>query len=689
MAKEEKGKKGEQKEVNFFRSICFKLISAFLVPVIGMIVLGFASYYKASGAIVQSYKESTQQSINMLELYLELVATSERDEFKSYLVDDQLSTYFAGLEDTKIGSTTNKDYEASLRNKMALDSRIKSIYFLADGGKSINAASVKAPQDAYTAYISTAQGAAANDDRLNWYLYGMDSDVDDTVGLETGNYALRLVRRMNDLKAVMVVNVDASFTRNAMKSLDPGEDGYVVMITSDGTEFYSDETLAPEVPIVYGTEFYQTAMADEEMSGNSIILLNGDPYLFVYGKISFGNVMVCTLIPESTMLDQTADIKQLSLIFTLAAVVLAMVLGTILSKSMSGTIQYILRQLRKVSHGDLTVHLTSKRKDELALLCTGVNDTVTHVKALIQDVNEVSAKLKESASYVSQAAGTFVETSEDIQNAVSEIEVGVKELDSGSEDCLSQMDSLSDKITNVSENADEIGKLTSSAGSTINTGIESVQGLTESARSTTEITQNVISAIGELEDKSKSISKIVSAINDIAEQTNLLSLNASIEAARAGEAGKGFAVVAEEIRKLSDQCLESAGRITNIVNEIVAQTEDVVGIAKKAEAVVSTQSGAVEETTQSFKMIDKQVESLLKALATISSNVADMNSSRAETLESIESISAVSAKTAACSTTVYSSAGSQLDAVKDLDKAAQELHDRSEMLTEILSTFTV
>jgi methyl-accepting chemotaxis protein len=399
--------------------------------------------------------------------------------------------------------------------------------------------------------------------------------------------------------------------------------------------------------------------------------------------------MVAALIPESVVLLETADIKQLSVILTIVAAIIALLLGTLISRQMSGTIRYILRQLDKVSKGDLTVHLTSKRKDEFGLLCDGVNDTVEQVKGLIVHVNEVSNQLTNAAAYVSEASGTFLETSQDIQNAVSEIEVGVNRLDSGSEDCMTQMDSLSGKITNVSQNADEIGKLTSSTGNTISSGIESVQGLTASAQSTTEITQNVIVAIQELETKSKSISKIVSAINDIAEQTNLLSLNASIEAARAGEAGKGFAVVAEEIRKLSDQCLGSAGQISTIVNEIVEKTQDVVSIAQQAEEVVSTQAGAVEETTASFRQIDQQVESLLSALATIASNVQEMNSSRSQTLEAIEGISAVSAETAACSTSVYSSAGSQMNAIKDLDQAAQDLRERADRMVEILGTFTV
>ena len=681
--------KTKQKEVKFFRSIQFRLISVFLIPIIGIVILGIVSYQKASDAIVQSYKESTQQSINMLKLYMDLVVTSEKDEFKTYLINEELSTYYAGLADTKTGTATNSSYMGSLRNKITLDSRLKSVYFLADEGRTIKTSSSTISLDAYSAYIDTEQGKLVNEEGFNWHLFGADSETDTQAELESGNYSLRLAKRMNDLKAIMLVNLDSDFTRSAMQSLDPGEGGYVVMVTSDGKEFYSDETLAPEAPIVYGTDFYLSAMEAEEPVGNRIINIDGKPFLFVYGKLSFGNVMVCTLIPEATLLDQTAYIKKISLILSILVAVIATLLGTIISRRMSGTIQYILRQLRKVSKGDLTVHLKSKSKDEFGLLCAGVNETVEHVKDLIVHVNEVSGQLNEAAAYVNEASGTFVETSNDIQNVVSELEIGVNKLDTGSEDCLTQMDSLSGKISNVSTNAEEIAKLTSSTGDTITMGIASVQELTESAKSTAEITQNVIEAIEELEGKSKSIHKIIQDINDIAEQTNLLSLNASIEAARAGDAGRGFAVVAEEIRKLSDQCQESAGKISTIVTEIIGKTQEVVDIARQAEEVVASQTDVVEDTTNSFRMIDQQVASLIKALGTISNVVEEMNNSRNETLEAIESISAVSAETAACSSSVHNSAGTQLSAVKDLEDASTELRSRSDRLVEILGSFQV
>ena len=97
----------------------------------------------------------------------------------------------------------------------------------------------------------------------------------------------------------------------------------------------------------------------------------------------------------------------------------------------------------------------------------------------------------------------------------------------------------------------------------------------------------------------------------------------------------------------------------------------------------------MEETTASFRQIDQQVESLLEALATISSNVSEMNTSRVETLETIESISAVCAKTSACSTSVYTAVETQMGASKELTDAADTLQRRAGRLRDVLSTFTV
>lgn len=677
------------REVAFYRSIQFRLILSFFVPVICIIVLGVASNQKASSALIENYEASVSQTMDMMQQYVSLIVSSERDTFKPYLNNADMKKYMGGLMSAEDAGATRKSFQSEFRNAMALDTKLKDVSFLADDCRTICSDNASFPDNAYTTYLETPQGQAMMEDEFSWYVFGQDSATDEAFGIDTSSYALRLVRKLPEAKAAMMISIDADYIRTAMQSMDPGTNGYVVLVTSDGQEFYSDETLTMEQPLVYNTDYYQLVMASEEINGTETVNIGGNTYLFVYSKLTSGDALVATLVPEERIISETEDIQNLTMALTLVAAVIALLLGTLMSRRMSGTIKYILRQLHKVSKGDLTVHLTAKTKDEFGMLCAGVNETVEHVKGLIIHVNEVSAQLNQAAAHVSETSSTFMETSNDIQNVVAELEVGVNKLDSGSEDCLTQMDSLSGKISNVSLNADEIGKLTASAGNTINSGIASVQGLTESAKSTSEITQNVITAIEELEEKSKTIHKIIQDINDIAEQTNLLSLNASIEAARAGEAGRGFAVVAEEIRKLSDQCQDSAGKIALIVNEIVSKTGDVVEIARQAEEVVSSQTGAVEQTTNSFRLIDQQVALLLEALGTITNNVEAMSNSRNETLEAIESISAVSAETAACSTSVHDTAGTQLSAIKDLEDASEDLRQRADRLVEILGTFRV
>ncbi|WP_226577119.1 methyl-accepting chemotaxis protein [Halobacillus litoralis] len=63
------------------------------------------------------------------------------------------------------------------------------------------------------------------------------------------------------------------------------------------------------------------------------------------------------------------------------------------------------------------------------------------------------------------------------------------------------------------------------------------------------------------------VTEALKSIEYISNQTNLLALNASIEAARAGQHGRGFGVVADEIRKLSEQVKESAGKIESVINQ--------------------------------------------------------------------------------------------------------------------------
>ena len=485
----------------------------------------------------------------------------------------------------------------------------------------------------------------------------------------------------------MLIDINKEIIRDSLATMDAGEGSYVALITQDGTTFYSDGSSERD-SLFITSDFYQRALTQEE-AGMEYVTYNGAHYLFLYSPMSSANTMICSLIPESTILAQASGIKTVAFVLVVIGVIIAALLGCLLSAHMNGNIYHILNQLKKVAAGDLTIHLESKGKDEFKLLAAGVNSMTDSMKSLITNVTAASDSLNIAAGQVSSSSETFVMTAGDIQNAITEIDSGVSQLDANSADCLAQMDTLSGRIHEISSETKDIINLTESTGSSINEGISSMSVLTDSAKKTSEITDNVIHAIEALADKSRSIGQIVESINSIAKETNLLSLNASIEAARAGESGRGFAVVAEQIRQLADQSAQSAGQIQVIIDDIVKSTYGVVDIAKEAESTVEYQEKAVSQTTEAFHAMDDQVHTLLTSVSQISESMQNMECARSATLTAIEGISTISAETSAGSANVNTTVTAQRDAIQTLDTAANTLQERAAELTDLLHQFTI
>ncbi len=673
-------------------SIKVKLIGAFVIPVLLIILLGTISYNTATSAITNSYTESSISTVKKTADYYTLMFSNIKSTASEFASSSDVKSYYSGsfsadpiTEESRYNSIFN-----SLNATVMGNSAIKTIHVISNYGKSIfTTTNLMQVTGEYENVKASDEGKEIDSKRTAWFT---SRSYMDTRGI--GKYSLSYGRQLlgNSQRSVGYIFVDmqADYLKETLSNVDLGKDSVIGIVAPDGGEILhsSDLELSEEQQYIYNQEFYDEAMSLEQKEGSKVVSFNGSKNLFVY-SITDDGFMICALIPQSTILSQAHMIQYVSLAVVIVAIIVAILIGGGLSANITSSIKRIMKSLEKAASGDLTTEVPIRGSDEFAVLGKSTNGMIGNVKELIEKTKGVSFKVDESVDTVSNNAKQLLEGTKDITKAIQEIEHGIVQQAEDSEECIRQMDNLSDKINSVSKNSDKIARIADDTNSIVDKGMMSIDELKGNASRTVEITGNVIMEINNLKQSSMAIGSIIMAINEIAEQTNLLSLNASIEAARAGEAGRGFAVVADEIRKLADQSVECVNQIRKIVEDINDKTNDTVAIAKRAEDVVEIQGHSIETAKKVFNQIQSQFDELLSSLNEITKGINIISDAKTQTLDSIQNISAVSQQTAAASEEVTETANRQLEQVEKLNLAAENLNNNSSDLSQAIGVFTV
>jgi Methyl-accepting chemotaxis protein len=666
-------------------SLRFKLIGGFLIPIIFIILLGIVSFQKAAYGIRSNYEKTTSQVLNMTGNYINFGIRSIDGTAIEYINDKSLVKYFLNqYKDGTEKEAVQNTIKSSIITKSSADEFIENIYFISDIVDSLSTdekGNMSHGSPVYSGFMETQTGKYLENHNMEAVWEGSDAYLDEKLGTKAADYSLRLVKKFQNCKAMIVIDVRTETLENILKNIKFDKSALLGVVMEGGKEIGSSRE---QGKIFSDKAYYKKAVGSKTDQGTEYVNYQGKEYLFMYSKIGKTGAMICAMIPKATIVSQADGIRWVTVIIVIIACLVAILIGIIISVNIDRILQMIIKQLKKAAKGDLTVEFSTTRKDEFKVLSDEIQNTFVNMKNLIRRVNELGKEVSESSSEVNHTSTAFLKSTEDISNAIREIEQGISQQAMDAEECLIQMDSLSQKIAVVSNNAKEITQITGNTKADIVEGTGCTQELNQQMKATTRITKEIIKAIELLEEKSNTITNITNVINDIANQTNLLSLNASIEAARAGEHGKGFAVVATEIRNLADESKEAVNGIQKIINSIQEDTRLAVKTAREAETVLTLQENAVDHTTVSYEHINDSVENLMVHLGYISENVDRMEDSRVSTLKAIENISAVLEEIAASINTVSEVAAVQTTSVEDLNESAEILSGNAdELLCEI------
>lgn len=240
--------------------------------------------------------------------------------------------------------------------------------------------------------------------------------------------------------------------------------------------------------------------------------------------------------------------------------------------------------------------------------------------------------------------------------------------------------------------------LTSNIHENIKTTVNATEDMNNISDKTIHALDEGVSAMGELEIKSRTLDKkgdlvydaiqslashmqqiqsITQAISSIANETNILSLNAAIESARAGEVGKGFAVVASEVRNLSEDTKESVNQIANIISSLQESMTQCTEAITDFRTINSEQAKLIHSTYEVFSKTNEVAHRTKESANILRENINSVLKANTEIVESITEISALSQETMASVEETAHTTQTNVKVIEDTKQLTQELLDTS------------
>lgn len=324
----------------------------------------------------------------------------------------------------------------------------------------------------------------------------------------------------------------------------------------------------------------------------------------------------------------------------IVAIVIGMFVITRIVKHLDGAVDY----LGTLSKGAL--NLTVKK--DLVVRKDEVGDIARAIQRLVESMRDIITNITTSSQALQGFSEKFSASFDRIAESINNVNIAVDEIANGSSSQAAETMSASQKVTQMGTALDETTANVETLGSssvkmreynkTAAKNLDELSAISETTKSSVLLVQN---QTNQTNDSAQEIREATELITDIANQTNLLSLNASIEAARAGENGRGFAVVADEIRNLSEQSRESAERIVEIVNTLIANSNTSVTTMNEVAENIRTQNNKIEETGEMFRSLNEEIAEVTEAIEKIRKQTEALDVQKKEVLDIVDGLAAI------------------------------------------------
>ena len=615
-------------------------LNILILVVICCVIMALSLQSLANSILLDSLQPMARQSAKTVEANIHMLA----DRMMTIAGDPRMNTVTTGLDGTE---GLRRDPAATAENRRAVLEEAAEIYEL------------------YTIALydlngRLVQGINGAPETLDSGFLALLKETDNlTIGSSTlfqGKLGITMgipVKEDGETALYVMGTYKYDLLNDVISGINLGRTGMAYMVNREGVVTgHPNQSLALSqsslVQLSGGNEDAVERVTTGE-TGAVEFPIDGKKMLVAFSPIRGTQWSLVIQIPKSDYSHFINWAMLISILATLAGLIISVLLILRFARSISHPVQCVTDRMVALSNGDLHTEVPPVGTgDELEVMTQTLDATLASINRYISDIQQVlthiadgdlrtgpqvdykgdfvlirgslrtiAQSMNETLLGFHSAADRLTAMAEQLNGQSAQLHQASLEQNQSAEELVHEVTHVKEQLVDVAESSDQTRSQT--------------EEITRRVQSANEQMAALSSAMDNISDNAQQITKIAKDIEDIAFQTNILSLNASVEAARAGAAGKGFAVVANEVKRLATKSAEAAQSATEMVNNTkaiiqtgVELTADTAGSLRAISDVSGQISAISDQLAAAVQGQEAALASMEARIATIS-DIADRN----------------------------------------------------------------